>query len=86
MRYIFAIIIPPVALFICGKPIQGVFNLIFWLISLPLLVVFGLGIVVWVLCTIHAMIVCVSYGADRRLDRVVAAIQTRPEVQTSARQ
>lgn len=84
MRYIFAILIPPVALFICRRPIQGVFNLIFWLISLPLLVVFGLGIIVWVLCTIHAVIICITYGADKRLDRVVAAIQARPEIQAAA--
>ena len=85
MRYIFAILVPPVAVFFCGKPIQGIFNLIFWVISLPLLLFFGIGLIVWVLCAIHAIIVCVGYGADKRMNRLVAAIQTRPEMQAPSR-
>ncbi|MBL4681660.1 MAG: YqaE/Pmp3 family membrane protein [Pseudomonadales bacterium] len=28
MRYILAIFLPPVAVFLCGKPIQGIINIV----------------------------------------------------------
>ncbi len=77
MRYIFAIFLPPLALFLCKKPIQAVLNLIFWLLSLPLLAFFGFGAFLWLACSVHAIIVCMSTSADHRLDRVVAAIESR---------
>src|SRR2546423_13459801 len=48
MRYLLAIIAPPFALLLCGKPIQFVLNLLLWIASFPLLFFFGAGIVLWV--------------------------------------
>jgi uncharacterized membrane protein YqaE (UPF0057 family) len=80
MRYLFAIFLPPLALLLCKKPIQAVLNLILWLVSIPLLFFFGIGVFVWLACSVHALIVCASCSADRRLDRVVAAIESRPKL------
>lgn len=48
MRFIIALFIPPLAVLLCGKPFQAIVNLLFWLASLPLLFVMGLGALVWV--------------------------------------
>lgn len=77
MRYLLAFFAPPFAVLACRKPVQFVLNLIFWLVSIPLLFLLGFGIVGWAICTVHAMVVCVTSSADRRLDRVVAAIEAR---------
>jgi hypothetical protein len=77
MRYIVAIFIPPLALVGCRKPFQLLINLAFWLVSLPLLLMMGLGAILWAICSMHALIVCSTRAADRRLDRIVSAIDSR---------
>ena len=79
MRYILAIFLPPFALLVCKKPIQFVLNLILWLLSFPLLFVFGIGGFVWLACSVHALFVCGTTRADRQVERVVAAIKNRDE-------
>ncbi|MCB1691470.1 MAG: YqaE/Pmp3 family membrane protein [Pseudomonadales bacterium] len=61
MRYILAILLPPVAVFLCGKPIQGIINII-------------LTCAFWVPGAIHAVLVVHAYHADKRTDRIVDAI------------
>jgi hypothetical protein len=85
MRYILAIFIPPLAMVGCRKPIQLLINLAFWLLSLPLLLVMGIGAFVWLFCSIHALIVCSSCAADRRLDRIVNAIDARNQGNAAAK-
>lgn len=60
MLYLVAIIIPPLAVLMCGKPFQAVFNLI--LLVLGVLIFLGsLGLangitfVFWIACIAHAM-------------------------------
>jgi hypothetical protein len=77
MRYILAFLAPPFAVLLCRRPVQFVANLIFWLVSIPMLFFLGVGIFVWLICSIHALIVCATSSADRRVDRVVAAIEAR---------
>jgi hypothetical protein len=77
MRYLLAIFLPPFALLVCKKPIQFVINLVIWLVSLPLLFMFGIGVIGWGLCSAHALIVCVTQRSDRQMARVVAAIESR---------
>lgn len=61
MRYLLAILLPPVAVFICGKPIQGIINII-------------LTLLFYVPGAIHAVLVVHTYLADKRTDRIVNAV------------
>ena len=62
MRYLFAIILPPLAVFLCGKPVQGILNII-------------LTLCFWVPGIIHALFVVHSHLADKRTDRIVEAMK-----------
>jgi len=62
MRYLLAIILPPIAVIICGKPIQAILNLI-------------LTLLFWIPGVIHAIFVVHGYLADKRTDRVIEAIE-----------
>jgi hypothetical protein len=77
VRYLFAFLIPPLAIAMCKRWGHFVFNLIFWIISLPLIAFLGVGLIGWFICTIHAIIVCRVASADKRVDRVIAAIQSQ---------
>lgn len=75
MRYILAIFIPPLAVLLCKRPFQFVFNLALWLASLPLIFFLGLGILVWLICSVHALLVCRASSIDKRVDRLVQVIE-----------
>ena len=62
MRYLLAILLPPVAVFLCGKPIQGIINII-------------LCLFLWVPGIVHALFVVHSHLADKRTDKIVKAIK-----------
>jgi uncharacterized membrane protein YqaE (UPF0057 family) len=62
MRYLLAILLPPIAVFLCGKPIQGIINII-------------LCLFLWVPGTIHALFVVHAHLADKRTDKIVEAIK-----------
>jgi len=64
MRYLLAVILPPVAVLICGKPIQALLNLV-------------LTLLFWIPGLIHALFVVNGYYADKRTDRVVQAIKEK---------
>ena len=61
MRYFIAIILPPLAVLLCGKPFQFILNIILTLLG------FIPGI-------IHALFVVHNHLADKRTDRLVKAI------------
>lgn len=61
MRYLLAILLPPVAVFICGKPIQAIINII-------------LTLCFYLPGAIHALFVVHTYLADKRTDRIVDAL------------
>ncbi len=63
MRYLLAIILPPLAVLICGKPIQALINLL-------------LCVLLWIPGVIHAMGVVSNYYADKRTGRIVQALST----------
>ncbi|MBX3383061.1 MAG: YqaE/Pmp3 family membrane protein [Phycisphaeraceae bacterium] len=58
MRYLLAIVLPPVAVLVCGKPFQALLNLF-------------LTLLFWVPGMIHALLVANDYYEDRRADRMV---------------
>lgn len=62
MRYLLAILLPPVAVLLCGKPIQFLLNIV-------------LTLLFYVPGMIHALLVVHSHLADKRTERIVKAIQ-----------
>ena len=62
MRYFCAIVLPPLAVLLCGKPIQFILNIILTLLG-------------WIPGVIHAILVVNSHLADKRTNKVVRAIR-----------
>jgi uncharacterized membrane protein YqaE (UPF0057 family) len=61
MRYFLAVILPPVAVLLCGKPIQFVLNIF-------------LTLLFWIPGVIHAILVVNNHLADKRADKIVKAV------------
>jgi uncharacterized membrane protein YqaE (UPF0057 family) len=62
MRYLIAIILPPLVVFLCGKPFQAILNIL-------------LTLLFWIPGVIHAIFVVHSHLADIRTDKIVDAIK-----------
>ena len=62
MRYFLALILPPLAVFLCGKPFQALLNIF-------------LTICFWFPGVIHALFVVNSHKADKRTERLEKAIR-----------
>lgn len=60
MMYLLAIVLPPLAVFLCGKPIQALINLV------AMITLIG-----WPLAAIHACLVVHGHQADRRQQRLI---------------
>lgn len=68
MRYLFAVLLPPIAVLSCGKPVQALLNI-------------PLTLLAWIPGMAHALFVTHGYYADRRADRVIRAMHgLRPAV------
>jgi len=61
VRYVIAIFLPPLAVFLCAKPFQALLNIL-------------LTLCFWVPGVIHALFVVHNHLADKRTDRIVKAI------------
>ena len=55
--YLLAILLPPVAVLICGKPLQALINL-------------GLCLFLYIPGMVHAIMVVNEYKADRRAEKM----------------
>jgi uncharacterized membrane protein YqaE (UPF0057 family) len=62
VRYLLAIILPPIAVLLCGKPVQAILNLL-------------LTILFWIPGVVHALFVAHSHLADKRTDRLLEAVE-----------
>ncbi len=62
MLYILAILLPPIAVLLCGKPFHFLLNIV--------LCVLG-----WVPGVIHAVLVVHDRYADRRTQRIIKAVE-----------
>jgi uncharacterized membrane protein YqaE (UPF0057 family) len=62
MRYLLAIVFPPLAVLLCGKPFQAILNL-------PLTLLF------WVPGAVHALFVVADHKANLRARRIERAVQ-----------
>ena len=64
MRYLLAIVLPPVAVLTCGKPFQAILNLV-------------LTLFFWIPGAVHACLVVQNHLAEKRAERIVAAVKAR---------
>jgi uncharacterized membrane protein YqaE (UPF0057 family) len=64
MRYLIAILLPPLAVFLCGKPFQGIFNIF-------------LTLLFWIPGMIHALLVVHNHLEDKRANRIIKAMKER---------
>lgn len=64
MRYLLAILLPPLAVLLCGKPVQFLLNLL-------------LTILFWLPGTIHACLVVHAHLADKRNRELIRAVERR---------
>lgn len=62
MRYLLAIILPPVAVLLCGKPVQFFLNIL-------------LTLLLWIPGAIHAILVVNSHLADKRTEHLEKVIK-----------
>ncbi|MCB1669646.1 MAG: YqaE/Pmp3 family membrane protein [Gammaproteobacteria bacterium] len=62
MRYLLAIILPPLAVFLCGKPFQAILSIL-------------LTLAFWIPGVVHALFVVHSHLADQRNKELVRAIR-----------
>ena len=62
MLYLLAILLPPIAVLFCGKPIQFILNII-------------LTLCFYLPGAVHAILVVNSHLADKRADRIEQAIR-----------
>lgn len=62
MLYLIAILVPPLAVLLCGKPVQFLLNLL-------------LCICFWIPGIVHAVLVVNAHLADQRTRKIVEAIE-----------
>lgn len=62
MLYLLAIILPPVAVLLCGKPLEALLNIV-------------LTLLFWFPGALHALFVVNSHHADQRTGRMVKAMK-----------
>ena len=74
MRYVLALLLPPLAVLLCGKPIQFVVSLIMTVVILLLCFV-GFGLFICWVPAVHAFMLVHNHMADKRTGRVVKAIE-----------
>ena len=63
MLYLLAIVLPPVAVLIAGKPFQALLNVV-------------LTLFIWIPGIVHALFVVHNHYADKRTDRIVKSMGT----------
>ena len=64
MRYLLAIVLPPLAVLLCGRPVQALLNTILW-------------VCLWIPGSIHALFVVHDHLAEQRTQTMVRALQHR---------
>jgi len=62
VKYLLAILLPPVAVLLCGKPMQALLSVL-------------LTLCLWVPGIIHAILVVNSHNADKRNEKLIEAVR-----------
>jgi len=73
MLYLVALIIPPLALLLAGKPFQAILSAIIWILAW-ILAIFGAGFIMWVVLAVWAILVV----RDRNTRKMLEDMQRRP--------
>jgi hypothetical protein len=72
MPYLLALLVPPLAILLSGRPFQAVFNGLLWLLGLVLLILpFVPGVMTWGIAVIWALTVVHNRRAEARDRRLV---------------
>lgn len=66
MLYLLAIVFPPLAVLLCGKPVQALLN-------------FGLLLLLWFPGALHALLVVNAHQAQKRQDELIRALGGQPK-------
>ena len=61
MLYLLALLLPPLAVLLCGKPFQALLNLVLTLLG-------------WLPGAIHAILVVNNHENDRRTERIIRSV------------
>ena len=61
MLYLLALLLPPLAVLLCGKPFQALLNLVLTLLG-------------WLPGAIHAILVVNSHENDKRTERIIRSL------------
>lgn len=64
MWYLFAVLLPPIAVLFTGRPVHAFINLF-------------LTLCLWIPGAMHAVVVISRHRADRHHDKLIEALQTR---------
>lgn len=64
MLYLLALLLPPLAVLLCGKPVQALLNVV-------------LTALFWVPGIVHAILVVNAHLADKRTDRLIRAMEEK---------
>jgi Mg2+/citrate symporter len=72
MSYLLALLIPPLAILLAGKPFQAVFNALLWLTGLVLMILpFVPGLLIWGIAAAWALLVVHNRRNEQRDRRLV---------------
>jgi len=80
MIYLLAFFCSPLALLFAGKPISALFNLILYILSIVcwITIIFHhVGLLLWAIAALHAVLAINNAREDRRARRIIAA--SRPD-------
>jgi len=64
VRYLLALLVPPLAMFTCGKVFQGI-----------LCIVLMLTLIGWPLAAVWAVLVVADYKAEKRMEKLAASLR-----------
>ena len=64
MLYLVAVVLPPLAVLLCGKPFQAIISFLL-----------QLTVIGWLPATIHALFVVHNRNADRRANRMMQVME-----------
>lgn len=64
MRYLFALVLPPLAVLSIGRPLQAILNL-------------GLTLFFWLPGAVHASLLVHDHYADQRAEKIASAVRGR---------
>lgn len=73
MLYLIALLIPPLALLLCGKPFQAILSAIVWILAWFMTLIAGAGFIMWVILAVWAIMVV----RDRNTRRMLEDMQPR---------